>query len=48
MKRLIERSRKEVEGKLREIVDIMIDKKDNTLYEHAYLAARWSEFEIRE
>lgn len=48
MKRLMERSRKEVTGKLREIENAMIDKKDNTLYKHAYLAARWSELEIRD
>lgn len=48
MKRLIERSKKEAAGKLKEIVSTMIDKKDNTLYKHAYLAARWSELETRE
>ena len=48
MKRLIERSDKETAGKIKEIEEAMIEKKNNTLYQHAYLAARWSELEIRE
>ena len=48
MKRLAKRSKNEVDDKLKDIEDAMIDKKDNSLYKLAYLAARWCELEIRE
>lgn len=48
MKRLMERSKNETAAKLKEIEDSMIDRESNTLYKHAYLAARWSELEIRD